>query len=80
MSAVIHTDSSAAKGAVARSGCGRMKHVSTQNLWIQEKARKGEIRFNKISRAVNYADLLTHHWEHSCGERMLQSMGMHRGN
>ena len=72
----ILTDSSAAKGAVTRSGSGRMKHLATNNLWVQEKARSGEIVFVKIPRGGNYADMLTHHWDSSSGEKFLTSLGM----
>ena len=76
MGVKVLTDSSAAKGAVTRSGSGRMKHLATNNLWVQEKARTGEIVFVKIPRGANYADMLTHHWDTASGERFLQSLGM----
>ena len=72
----VLTDSSAAKGAVQRVGSGRMKHISTQNLWIQEKSQRGEITYKKVARAHNYSDIMTHHWELRVGEQMLRDMGM----
>ena len=76
VSVKVLTDSSAARGAVMRTGCGRMKHVATQNLWVQEKAARGEIQYLKVARAFNFADLLTHNWDSTNGERMLRAMGM----
>ena len=42
-SGTLYTDSSAAKGAIHRSGTGRMKHVEAQHLWVQEMAAKGAV-------------------------------------
>ena len=74
----ILTDSAAAKGTVQRSGCGRLKHVATQSLWIQEKASRGELQYIKVARNENYADILTHNWDVCAGERMLREIGMPR--
>ena len=46
----VLTDSAAARGAIQRSGTGRMKHIALSRLWVQEKARNGEIRYRKINR------------------------------
>lgn len=74
--AKVLTDSSAAKGAVTRTGSGRMKHLSVSNLWVQEMASRREIEYVKIPRDANYADIRTHHWDATAGERMLSRMGM----
>ena len=72
----VLTDSAAAKGADLRTGSARMKHIQCQNLWVQEKASRGEIQYLKVGRSFNFADILTHHWEAESGERMLRAMGM----
>ena len=33
----IHTDSGATVGTVQRQGAGRIKHLETRQMWIQEK-------------------------------------------
>jgi len=33
------------------------------------------LKFIKIPRANNYADLMTHHWDLAVGTRMLQDIG-----
>ena len=75
MNLCIRTDSSAARGTIARSGCGRMKHIRINELWVQEKAATGEIVYDKIGRERNVSDLLTHH----CNARDLthHTSGMH---
>jgi hypothetical protein len=54
------TDSSAARGTVLRTGVGKMKHLSTKQLWVQGAIRIYGIDFVKIPRGINSADFLTH--------------------
>jgi hypothetical protein len=56
----IETDSSAARGTVMRHGAGRVKHLSTKQLWIQGAVKHYQITPVKICRSVNSADVLTH--------------------
>ena len=35
----VKTDASAAVGISMRSGLGKLRHMSTQQLWVQEKVR-----------------------------------------
>ena len=39
----VYVDSSAAMGVVARRGAGKLRHVRVGQLWIQEKAERGEL-------------------------------------
>ena len=55
-------DSSACAGILNREGTGRIKHLEIRQLWLQEKTARGHLTFNKIPRAVNLSDALTHHW------------------
>ena len=72
----ILTDSSAARGAVHRSGSGRLKHITTHSLWVQEKAARGELSYLKVCRSENLADVLTHNWDAATGEKMFAKMGL----
>ena len=54
------TDSSAAKGALSRRGSGKIKHLTTKQLWVQEAIRNYSIEVHKNPRAINTAELLTH--------------------
>ena len=54
------TDSSAAKGTLTRRGSGKIKHLTTKQLWVQEAIRNYGIEVMKIPREINSADLLTH--------------------
>ena len=72
----IYTDSSAAHAVTHRQGAGRIKHVATQQLWIQERVGKKGIEVKKVSRAFNPSDLMTHHWSAAAGRETLKTMNM----
>jgi hypothetical protein len=55
------TDSSAALGIASRSGLGKLRHLETHTLWLQEKVRTGAIMVKKVRGEVNPADIFTKH-------------------
>ena len=55
------TDSSAAMGVVGRQGLGRLRHLDTHSLWIQQAVRCGKITVRKVKGEDNVADLFTKH-------------------
>ena len=55
----IHTDASAARGIVNRKGLGKLRHIETNQLWIQDKVRDGTIKIFKCKGTENPADSLT---------------------
>ena len=61
MSAMVHTDASAALGIVQRQGLGKLRHVKVQYLWVQDRVRSGDLGVCKVPGKVNPADLLTKH-------------------
>jgi hypothetical protein len=46
-------------GICTRQGLGKLRHIDTQTLWIQEKVRLKQITLKKVLGDVNPADLLT---------------------
>ena len=52
-------DASAALAIAARRGLGKLRHLDTIYLWIQEKAAKGDLNFKKVAGVDNGADLFT---------------------
>ena len=56
---LLNTDSSAAKGIACRRGVGRVKHLETRTLWVQDHVTRGDVRVAKVSGESNIADLLT---------------------
>ncbi len=57
----VWTDSSAAIGICSRQGLGKLRHLDTHTLWIQQAVRLGKVDLRKIAGEVNPADLLTKH-------------------
>ena len=56
----IKVDSSAAHAFFHRRGVGRMKHIDSRILWLQDLIAAGGVRVKKIPRTQNLADVLTH--------------------
>ena len=54
-----YTDASAAMGIVGRKGLGKLRHVDTQHLWVQDAAARKAIEFNKVNGSMNPADICT---------------------
>ena len=55
----LHSDSSAAIGMSHRRGLGKVKHLHTQFLWVQERVRSGDFVIHKERTDRNRADLMT---------------------
>ena len=49
MNGVVLGDASAAFAIVAQRGLGKLRHLDTNYLGIQEKAAKGELNFKKVA-------------------------------
>ena len=57
----VWTDSSAAIGICNRQGLGKLRHLDTHTLWIQQAVRTGRVDLRKVLGEDNPADLLTKH-------------------
>ena len=55
----VRTDSSAAKGFCSRRGLGKMRHVSTRYLWLQDRVAKSDLHILKVRTHEQLADFLT---------------------
>ena len=53
----VHVDSSAALGICKCTGVGKVRHMDTRFLWIQELVRDGRIQVLKVAGVENPADL-----------------------
>lgn len=57
----ICVDASACKGMLLRTGAGRVKHLSTKQLWVQGAVPAYQIGVRNVGRDDNQgADALTH--------------------
>ena len=56
----LFTDARACKGMLLRQGSGKNQALSTKQLWAQGAIQSYGISVEKIPRALNAADALTH--------------------
>ena len=59
----LYCDSAAALGIAQRAGVGKVRHVRTQGLWVQEVRISGRIIYKNVLGEKGPADLLTKHLE-----------------
>ena len=57
----VWTDSSASIGICTRQGLGKLRHLDTHTLWVQQAVRAGRIDLRKIAGEASPADLFTKH-------------------
>ena len=72
----LHADASAALGIAKRDGAGKLRHINVRSLWLQDKALKAEISFNKIKGENNPADGLTKHVRQELAGKYASMVGM----
>ena len=57
----VWADSTATIGICGRSGLGKLRHIDTRALWIQQRVKDSPIELRKIKGDVNPADLFKKH-------------------
>ena len=57
----LYCDSAAALGITQRAGIGKVRHLRTQGLWVQEVRISGRIVYRKVLGEKNPADLMAKH-------------------
>ena len=75
LSVEVLSDSSAARGHVTKRGLGKMRHIQTRFLWVQERVGEGHIKITCVPGPKNYADILTKEVSGTELRRHLTSMG-----
>ena len=55
----IHMDATAGAAIGSRRGLGKVKHINTIFLRVQELVTSGQVAIGKIHTSMNFADLLT---------------------
>ena len=69
-------DSSAAIGICRRTGIGRVRHLATGQLWVQERVRSGDFELCKHPGADNPADIFTKPVHGVLLDRHMASLGL----
>ena len=55
----LFSDASAAIAISQRNGLGKLRHIQTQFLWLQERVALKELALSKVIGTDNPADMLT---------------------
>ena len=55
----VHSDATAAIGICKRQGLGRVRHLATADLWIQQKVRAKAVKLFKLPGKENPSDMMT---------------------
>ena len=71
----LHSDSSAAIGISHRRGLGKVKHMHTQFLWVQERLRSGDFQLHKERTDRDRVDLMTKYLTRSVMDKFVQMIG-----
>ncbi len=71
----INTDASTGKSVASRRGAGKIRHLDTRELWIQERVAKGDIVIEKVRREDNVADGLTKQVDKTKMEQYMRECG-----
>lgn len=69
-------DASAALGVAQRQGIGKIRHLQTGALWIQEQELKKVLKMGKVSGTDNCSDILTKNVSREILERHASGMDM----
>ena len=73
----MHSDATAAIGIAKRRGVGKIRHLSTADLWIQERQREGQLEICKVLGAENPGDALTKYVERILLEKHMGRIGVY---
>ena len=76
MECELYCDSSAALGIAQRAGIGKVRHLRTQGLWVQEVRISGRIVYKKVLGTKNPADLMTKHMSADLTRQHLETLNM----
>ena len=62
-------------GITHRAGIGKVRHLRTQGLWVQEVRVGGRLNYKKVLGTKNPSDVLTKHVPGELLERHIESIG-----
>ena len=72
----IKSDATAAIGMCRRLGLGKVRHLATADLWVQQRVRIGDLRLLKLPGVDNPSDQLTKHRDNHAILRFLSTVGV----
>ena len=76
LSLKVMSDATAAIGISRRRGLGKVRHLATADLWIQDRIRKGDFKLEKVLGADNQSDMLTKHVDRMLLSKHMAKLGL----
>ena len=73
---MLNVDANAAIGIASRRGLGKIRHIETQERWLQEHIRNGNIILVKVPGSENPADLMTNHLTAAVMGKHCEALGL----
>ena len=73
----LKADATAAIGIASRRGAGKIRHLATQTLWLQQLVTEKRVKLQKVSGNLNTADLGTKFLERAKLESLTASLGFY---
>ena len=72
----VLTDATAAIGICRRRGLGKIRHLATADLWVQDRIKKGDVQLLKVPGVANPADVLTKHVDRTILDKHMITMNL----
>jgi len=72
----IHSDSSSARSMCSRQGVGKVKHMATRWLWIQERLRAHDFTLHAVPTEDNPSDIFTKSLSRATMEKHCTALGL----
>ena len=72
----LYVDATAAMGVAQRVGLGKLRHLETQTLWLQQAVKQKRVGLAKVLGTINPADLMTKFTDAATIARLLQIMSL----
>ena len=73
--ATLYTDATAGKGIAQRRGAGKVRHLDTQFLWVQQKLGEKRFQLKTVKGTDNTADLQTKYLSAKDVGRLMLALG-----
>ena len=73
---VIYSDASAGRSLAFRNGLGKVRHIETKYLWVQDLIKDGRLKLMKVKGKENPADIGTKHLSLAETQVQLSEIGM----
>ena len=72
----LYVDASAAICIAQRKGLGKVRHLDTQSLWIQDALREKRLHLHKVPGAENPGDMMTKALDAKTLDKLVEKVGM----